>query len=85
MTPRAAFIKNADLKRLAAYAWDAMQLASTHDPDLAKSIKQLEAFNRGYWLRHDELISRIEILGRQVERLGAPQYRIVRKVKGLHK
>ena len=42
LTPRANFIKNADIKKLAAYAWDAMQLASTHDPDLQARIAILE-------------------------------------------
>jgi hypothetical protein len=43
MTPRAKFIAEASKnpKKLAAYAWDAMQLASTHDPDHAKSLKDL--------------------------------------------
>jgi hypothetical protein len=40
-SPRAKFIENVDLKRLAGFAWDAMQLASRHDPDLEKRI-QLE-------------------------------------------
>lgn len=41
-------------------AFDAMHMASTHDPDL---------------------LSRIEVLERQMERLGAPQYRILKKGK----
>jgi hypothetical protein len=43
MTPRAKFIAEASKnpKKLAAYAWDAMQLASTHDPDHAKEIAGL--------------------------------------------
>ncbi|MCU1305189.1 MAG: hypothetical protein JWQ87_5473 [Candidatus Sulfotelmatobacter sp.] len=57
---RATFIKKSDPARVAAMAWDAMGLASTHDPDL---------------------LGRIEILERQMERLKAPQYRLVRKGK----
>lgn len=41
-SPRAKFIENVDLKRLAGFAWDAMQLASRHDPDLEKRIQLLE-------------------------------------------
>lgn len=60
LSPRAKFIKTASLEKVAAYAWDAMQLASSHDPDHEK---------------------RLAILERQVERLGAPQYRTVRSRK----
>ncbi len=41
-SPRAKFISEVKLKRLAGYAWDAMRLASTHDPDHAKELKRLE-------------------------------------------
>ena len=41
-SPRAKFIETITLAKLAGYAWDAMTLASTHDPDLVKRIKQLE-------------------------------------------
>ena len=57
---RARFIKEADLQTVAAWAWDAMMLVSTHDPE------------------HEH---RLNILERQTERLGAPQYRVVRKGK----
>lgn len=40
--PCAQFIKTVTLKELAAYAWNAMQLASTHDPDLEQRIGILE-------------------------------------------
>jgi hypothetical protein len=56
-TPRANFIVTVDIKKLAGYSWDAMQLASKHDPDL---------------------LARIEIIERQLQRLGAPQYRRVK-------
>ena len=39
---RTKFIETITLAKLAGYAWDAMTLASTHDPDLLKRIKQLE-------------------------------------------
>lgn len=55
-SPRKKFIEQA--AHVAAYAWDAMELASTHDPD------------------HER---RLEILERQMERIGAPQYRLVKK------
>ena len=41
-SPRTKFIETITLAKLAGYAWDAMTLASTHDPDLVKRIKQLE-------------------------------------------
>lgn len=41
-SPRVKFIQTITLQKLAGYAWDAMTLASTHDPDLLKRIKQLE-------------------------------------------
>lgn len=63
MSPRAKFVKDVTPKRLAGYSWDAMQLASTHDPDHAKELKELRM--------------RIEVMERQLERLGAPQYRRV--------
>jgi hypothetical protein len=40
-SPRAKFISEVGLKKLAGYAWDAMQLASSHDPDHAKELKLL--------------------------------------------
>ena len=40
-SPRAKFISTVGLKKLAGYAWDAMRLASSHDPDHAKELKHL--------------------------------------------
>lgn len=42
-TPRAKFISEAstDIKKLAGYAYDAMQLASSHDPEHAQILKSL--------------------------------------------
>ena len=57
-SPRKNFIEKATTKSVAALAYDAMQLASSHDPDL---------------------LLRIEVLERQMERLGAPQYRTIKK------
>lgn len=74
LTPRAAFIKNVDLKRLAAFAWDAMQLASSHDPDHAKQLEECRI-----WLL--KLERRLDVIDRQMERIGAPQYRVVYKGK----
>ena len=42
MTPRAKFIKESVDKKVAARAWDAMSMASTHDPDLLRRIVMLE-------------------------------------------
>ena len=63
LSPRKKFIESASLKRLARHSWDAMQLASTHDPDHAKILR--------------DIISRIQVIERQLYRMGAPQYRRV--------
>lgn len=40
LSPRRKFIETANLKRLAGHSYDAMQLASTHDPDLSKELRR---------------------------------------------
>jgi hypothetical protein len=84
-SPRAKFIARADLKRLAAYAWDAMQLASSHDPDHAKDLKRIEALIYAEVKLQDrrfaDICSRLSTMERQLERLGAPQYRVLYKGK----
>lgn len=59
-SPRTKFIEEAskDPKKLAAWAWDAMMLASSRDPE------------------HEQ---RLAIIERQLQRLGAPQYRVISK------
>jgi hypothetical protein len=68
LSRRANFIATVDLKKLAEYAWDAMQLASSHDPDHAFTLESFE--------------DRISVLERQMERIGAPQYRIKKLKNG---
>lgn len=41
LTPRADFIKNATDERVRGFLWDAMQLASSHDPEHEKAINDL--------------------------------------------
>lgn len=65
MSHRRRFINTATLADVAAHSWAAMDLACHHDPEHEKDIKQLR----------DEL----DIVKRQLERIGAPQYRKVRK------
>lgn len=77
-TPRARFIKECDPKKIATVAWDAMCMASTHDPDLVKAISETD-HKLESWVK--QLWREIDILKRQTERLGAPQYRMVRKGK----
>lgn len=67
LSPRARFIKLADGLEVKRCVWDALMLASSHDPDHAKELRDLRI--------------RIEVLERQMERIGAPQYRLVRKGK----
>lgn len=85
MSPRKAFIKNADLKRLAGYAWDAMHLASSHDPEHSAELKLLHSLIYAEVKLQDrrftDVCNRLSILERQMERLGAPKYRIVYKGK----
>lgn len=69
-SPRATFIETITLKKLAAYAWNTNEQASNHDPEHAKELKLLQKENR-------ELEIRIGVLERQMERIGAPQYRRV--------
>lgn len=49
-TPRAIFIKSITHEGLAGYAWDAMQLASSHDPeheaDLIRLFRAIENLQR---------------------------------------
>ena len=77
LSPRAKFINTASLQKLAAYAWDAMQLASSHDPDHAKELNHLSnliyAEVKLADRRFTDVCARVSILERQVERLGAPR------------
>lgn len=41
MSARAKFIEHANRKQVAAKSWDAMMMASSHDPDHAKELKRL--------------------------------------------
>jgi len=66
-SPRAKFIAKAQDKELAAFVWDIGQLAMHHDPEHAKELEALD--------------NRVAVLERQVERLGAPQYRTIKKGK----
>ena len=76
MSPRVKFIATITIKKLAGYCWDAMQLASTHDPEHAIEL--------------DELRTRVAVLERQMERIGAPMYRtkgnlLIERVRNLPK
>lgn len=84
-SPRAKFIAEIDLQRLAGYAWDAMSLASSHDPDHAKQLEKLEALIYAEAKLQDrrfaDICTRVSILERQMVRIGAPQYRVISKGK----
>lgn len=85
MTPRATFINDVTFAELAAYAWDAMQLASSHDPEHARELKHLASLIQAEVKFQDrqfrDLQTRISTLEHQVEAIGAPQYRLVQKAK----
>lgn len=75
LTPRAQFIKNATVKVIAARAWDAIQMASTHDPDHNKWLTEISrVINRDL----AAIESRLDLIEHQLRRIGAPQYRVAR-------
>ena len=82
---RAKFIKESDIKKIAAVAWDALVLASTHDPDHEKQLRRLESLIYAEVKFQDrrfrDLERRVSVLERQMERIGAPQYRALCKGK----
>jgi hypothetical protein len=63
-SPRTKFIVETDITKLKSSVWDLMQLALSHDPEHSKQLRNLEM--------------RVSILERQMERIGAPQYRRVK-------
>jgi len=69
MTPRAKFVAESDIKKIAARCWDAMHQASNHDPDHARVINLLAGHIR-------KIECRLAVIERQ--RLGAPRYCKVR-------
>lgn len=85
MSPRSRFILETDFLQLKAYAWDAMQLASHHDPEHAKELVNLNnliyAEVKLQDRRFADSCARLSVLERQMERIGAPQYRTVYKGK----
>lgn len=56
----------------------ALNLASVHDPDLVKEIKEINKKLED-WVK--QLWREVDILKRQMVRLGAPEYRVLRKGK----
>ena len=76
LTPCADFIKNADEKRIRTIVWNTMIQASSHDPEHHKWLTDITNV-----LNNDlkEIETRLDIIERQLERIGAPQYR---KIKG---
>lgn len=63
-------ITRKEFNNLSRQVRDALKLASTHDPDLVKQIKALSKIIAAQF-------DRIVVMERQLERLGAPQYRRV--------
>jgi len=55
---------------------EALRLSSHHDPDLVRELK-----DHARWLVQlgTELGNRLDVVEHQLQRLGAPQYRTVRK------
>ena len=76
LTPRANFVLNAPVAHIAARAWDALMLASSHDPDHHSWLKELEKIMNRDLQRIED---RLDIVEHQLRRIGAPQYRRARK------
>ncbi len=85
LTPKAKFIKEANPQSVAALARDSMQMASTHDPEHQAALVRLNdllfAEVKLQDRRFSDVCSRLSIIERQLERMGAPQYRTIRKAK----
>lgn len=60
-------VTRAEFNALKTAAYAALELAMKHDPDHAKQLRDLGL--------------QVGILERQMERLGAPQYRVISKGK----
>ena len=76
LSPRAKFIATADQKRIAARLWDVMIQASSHDPEHQQWLTDLtKVVNKDL----TEIEDRLDLIERALQRIGAPQYRKVRK------
>jgi hypothetical protein len=76
LTPRAKFIRDAWTAQAAAKAWDAMELASTHDSEHHRWLTRItKVLNRDL----NAIETRLNVIERQFERIGAPQYRLASK------
>jgi hypothetical protein len=82
---RSKFIEEQNIKSIAAHSWDAMMLASSHDPEHEAALARLEnliyAEVKLCDRRFTDTCGRLSIIERQLERMGAPQYRTIRKGK----
>ena len=75
LTPRQNFIENSSWRDVRAKAWDALMMASSHDPDHHKWLTQItNVLNKDL----KEIESRLDIIEHQLRRIGAPQYRRVK-------
>lgn len=68
----------AEFKKVQQQVKDALKLASTHDPDLVKSLQQHRKYIDTLWKWNVNIDDRLAIAERQLGRLGAPQYRNVK-------
>jgi len=76
LTPRAKFIATADEKRIKQLLWDVAEQASNHDPEHHEWLTDIsKCLNKDL----PKIDNRLDIIERQLERIGAPQYRKVRK------
>jgi hypothetical protein len=75
-SPRAKFIaavqaeiSRDDVTHLAGFVWDAMQLASSHDPDHAAILKRLETEANLATSRFSDSSARVSVLERQMAQI----------------
>jgi len=80
-SPRAKFVAEVDLKRLAGYAWDAMMLASSHDPDHTKQLEKLEALIYAEVKLQDRRFSDTCTRLSTLEVYNSPKYRLTKGKK----
>ncbi len=84
-SPRSRFIEEQNIKSIAAHSWDAMMLASSHDPEHEAALIRLEKLIYAEVKLQDrrfaDICGRLSVTERQLERMGAPQYRTIRKGK----
>ena len=72
-------ITREEYRKVYRLALDGLNLASSHDPEHTKELKGITRNIKYLFKWSDDVDSHLQIIDRQLERLGAPQYRVIRK------